>query len=341
MGARLTLAGVVLGASSVAVPNPPGGVDGIPPRALEAYVAASAGAPCELPWWDLAAIGAVESGHGTHGGSYLREDGTMSVMAVSYADAYGPLQFLLPTWEHYGNGGDVNDIDDAAPATARMLCADGYERDRMDAFEAYNGGGYRGRETREYAAKVDEFAQAYRQADRLDLPSVEAERVGKERSWSRVGERALAGWMNLGRNASSVGAGGLWRAVDDLLFGAAGGAPAEPAGARPDGLNPTFGARLDRFLADAPGRIEVVSGKRDPVEQLELYRRYQNGTGNLAAWSDGVSCVSDHCAGLAADLSYEDEIVKAWAHAHAADYGLQYDVMPEEDWHISLVDGLR
>lgn len=331
MGARATVAAAVLGASSVAVPNPPGGVEGIPPRALEAYVAAAAGAPCELPWWDLAAIGAVETGHGTHGGARIQDDGTMSVMAVSYADAMGPLQFIGPTWEVYGRGGDVNDIDDAAPATARMLCADGYERDRMDAFEAYNGGGYRGAETREYAAKVDEFAQRYRQADRLEVPVPE----GKERSARRLGERAVAGWLNVGRNADAVGVGGLWRAVDDFLFGASDGGPVKVAGPRSDGLNPEFGARLDRFIADAPGTMTVISGKRSAVEQLDLYERYQAGTGNLAAWSDGVSCSSDHCAGLAADLSYESDIVLAWAHAHAAGYGLQFDVAGE-DWHVSL-----
>jgi len=331
MGARATVAAAVLGASSVAVPNPPGGVEGIPPRALEAYVAAAAGAPCELPWWDLAAIGAVETGHGTHGGAHIQDDGTMSVMAVSYADAMGPLQFIGPTWEVYGRGGDVNDIDDAAPATARMLCADGYERDRMDAFEAYNGGGYRGAETREYAAKVDEFAQQYRQADRLEVPVPE----GKERSARRLGERAVAGWLNVGRNADAVGVGGLWRAVDDFLFGASDGGPVKVAGPRSDGLNPEFGARLDRFIADAPGTMTVISGKRSAVEQLDLYERYQAGTGNLAAWSDGVSCSSDHCAGLAADLSYESDIVLAWAHAHAAGYGLQFDVAGE-DWHVSL-----
>lgn len=340
MGARATVAAAVLGASSVAVPNPPGGVEGIPPRALEAYVAAAAGAPCELPWWDLAAIGAVETGHGTHGGAHIQDDGTMSVMAVSYADAMGPLQFIGPTWEVYGRGGDVNDIDDAAPATARMLCADGYERDRMDAFEAYNGGGYRGRETREYAAKVDEYAQAYQRADRLDLPSKEADVATKERSASRLAERALAGWLNLGRNARTVGLGGAWQSVDDWLFGASAPSVKRATGARADGLDPEFGARLDRFIADAPGEITIRSGKRSAAKQLELYEAYLAGTGNLAAWSDGVSCASDHCDGLAADLVYADEIVKAWAHAHAGNYGLQYDV-PGEDWHVSLVEGLR
>lgn len=36
MGARIAAAGLVLGVSTIAVPNPPGGVEGIPPRALQA-----------------------------------------------------------------------------------------------------------------------------------------------------------------------------------------------------------------------------------------------------------------------------------------------------------------
>lgn len=338
MGARATIAAAVLGASSVAVPNPPGGVEGIPPRALEAYLAASAGASCDLPWWDLAAIGAVETGHGTYGGAHLNDDGKMTVMAVSYADAYGPLQFILPTWDRYGSG-DINDIDDAAPATARMLCADGYAVDRMDAFEAYNGGGYRGPETRQYAASVDEFAQQYRRAGRLDLPSKDATGPTKERSAGRLAERALAGWLNVGRNANTIGLGGAWTAVDDWLFGKATEAQ-RVTGARVDGLDTEFGSRLDRFIAGAPGEITVTSGKRSAAEQLELYERYQAGVGNLAAWSDGASCASDHCLGMAADLAYADEITKVWAHAHAADYGLQYDV-EGEDWHVSLMGRYR
>jgi len=336
MGARATIAAAVLGASSVAVPNPPGGVEGIPPRALEAYLAASAGASCDLPWWDLAAIGAVETGHGTYGGAHLNDDGKMTVMAVSYADAYGPLQFILPTWDRYGSG-DINDIDDAAPAAARLLCANGYTSDRTGAIGQYNGGGnWRAyQESRNYVVSVDEFADAYRRVERPDLPSKQASGPSKERSAARLGERALAGWLNLGRNAQTVGLGSAWTAVDDWLFGPSEDTPKRLTGARVDGLDPEFGARLDRFIADAPGTMTVISGKRSAAEQLDLYERYQAGTGNLAAWSDGVSCSSDHCAGLAADLSYESDIVLAWAHAHAAGYGLQFDVAGE-DWHVSL-----
>jgi membrane-bound lytic murein transglycosylase B len=137
-------------------------VTGIPPVALRAYANASLSADalqpaCRVGWTTLAAIGGVESGHGTHGGATLREDGTTSVPIIGPAldgrdgfaairatpqstswhgdptwdHAVGPLQFLPSTWIRWGADGDgdgtadPNDIDDAALATARYLCASG------------------------------------------------------------------------------------------------------------------------------------------------------------------------------------------------------------------------
>ena len=138
-----------------------------------------------------------------------------SVFRQAYADAYGPLQFILPTWDRSGCG-DINDIDDAAPAAARLLCANGYTSDRTGAIGQYNGGGnWRAyQESRNYVVSVDEFADAYRRVERPDLPSKQASGPSKERSAARLGERALAGWLNLGRNAQTVGLGSAWAAVD-------------------------------------------------------------------------------------------------------------------------------
>jgi LAS superfamily LD-carboxypeptidase LdcB len=124
--------------------------------------------------------------------------------------------------------------------------------------------------------------------------------------------------------------------VDDWLFGE-GAVASKPMSDAPraDGLDPEFGGRLDRMLADAPGAIDIRSGKRDAAEQKVLYDRYQAGVGALAAWSNGVDCASDHCKGTAADLIWPDEATMRWAHDHAADYGLSFSV-PGEDWHVSL-----
>ncbi len=133
---------------------------GIPVRAVLAYASADltidAEQPaCGLGWNTLAAIGAIESGHGTHGGAVLGDDGrsTPAILvpvldggqfaAVSDSDdgawdgdgtwdrAVGPMQFIPSTWTRWsadGNGdgaSDPNQIDDAALGAAGYLCASG------------------------------------------------------------------------------------------------------------------------------------------------------------------------------------------------------------------------
>lgn len=131
----------------------------IPSPALAAYQRAatiirSADAACGLEWPLIAAIGAIESGHGSVGGSALRNDG-VAVPAIvgmrldgrkgtadisdtdggrydgdkSYDRAVGPMQFIPTTWGIVGvdadNDGSRNpqDIDDAALAAAVYLCS--------------------------------------------------------------------------------------------------------------------------------------------------------------------------------------------------------------------------
>lgn len=131
---------------------------GIPSRALAAYASAhllveDEQPACGISWNTLAAIGSVESDHGRHGGAVLGDggypdpairgiplDGTASA-AIRDTDggtwdgdpvwdrAVGPLQFIPATWEQWGADGngdgvaDPNQIDDAALAAARYLCA--------------------------------------------------------------------------------------------------------------------------------------------------------------------------------------------------------------------------
>ncbi|HEX2893965.1 MAG TPA: lytic murein transglycosylase [Marmoricola sp.] len=137
---------------------------GIPAPALRAYAAAElvvrAEQPaCHLSWNTLAGIGWVESQHGTVGGRTLGADGRSSQPVLGPAldgaaglaaihstgasapwhgdsvweHAVGPLQFLASTWSRWGADGDGDgtadpmDIDDAALAAARYLCADGHD----------------------------------------------------------------------------------------------------------------------------------------------------------------------------------------------------------------------
>lgn len=133
---------------------------GIGTVALEAYALASIRLDreqpaCHVGWTTLAGIGAIESGHGTHGGSRLQSDGTSSRPIIGppldgssgtaripsdeqserwhgdtkWDHAVGPMQFIPSTWRKWGSDGnedgtaDPNNIVDAAYAAGRYLCA--------------------------------------------------------------------------------------------------------------------------------------------------------------------------------------------------------------------------
>ena len=130
---------------------------GIPTTALEAYVRAAAGSPasCQIAWTLIAGIGRVESDHGRFAGAQLLTDGRSAPPIIGialdgtrsalirdtdggrldgdqvYDRAVGPTQFIPSTWATYASDGDGNgtsdpfDIDDAAAATAKYLCAAG------------------------------------------------------------------------------------------------------------------------------------------------------------------------------------------------------------------------
>lgn len=134
---------------------------GIPEPALLAYARAILMAPkgCAIGWTTLAGIGWVESQHGTIGERTIGVDGHSSTRILGPAldgagavaairatpqsaawhgdamwdHAVGPLQFIPSTWETWSSDGDgdgtadPNDIDDAAYAATRYLCADGYD----------------------------------------------------------------------------------------------------------------------------------------------------------------------------------------------------------------------
>lgn len=169
-------------------------VVGIPSRALVAYgsaeLAMRAAQPnCRLSWATLAGIGRIESNHGRYGGAVLQPngfpskpiigvplDGSPGVEAISDSDngyydgdpvhdrAVGPMQFIPTTWARWasdGNGdgrGNPQQIDDAALAAARYLCAGG--RDMGTAQGWWQGILSYNRST-EYAKKVFGLAETY------------------------------------------------------------------------------------------------------------------------------------------------------------------------------------
>ncbi|WP_433786107.1 lytic murein transglycosylase [Actinomycetospora sp. CA-101289] len=145
---------------------------GVPARVLVAYAGAEVAArselaDCGLSWVTLAGLGRVESNHGRYGGAAVdaagrpsepirgpQLDGTAGNREIrdtdggrldgdtAYDRAVGPLQFIPTTWARFGADGDADgasdpdDLDDAALAAARYLCADDRDLRRGDDWRA-------------------------------------------------------------------------------------------------------------------------------------------------------------------------------------------------------------
>jgi hypothetical protein len=78
-----------------------------------------------VPWNTLAAVNLVETRMGR-------------IRSASSAGALGPMQFLPSTWAQYGEGGDIQNDDDAIHAAARLLKANGAPADIGGALYRYN-----------------------------------------------------------------------------------------------------------------------------------------------------------------------------------------------------------
>jgi membrane-bound lytic murein transglycosylase B len=162
-------------------------------RAIQAYAGVAIAKQnenpgCHLGWNTLAAIGSVESGNGTHGGSSVGPDGLVSppifgpdldgngFNTVPDSDAgaidgdatgdraVGPMQLIPEAWRNWGTDGnadgvaDPQNIDDATLATANYLCYAGGDLGTdtgwKKAVAAYNDAG-------SYALKVSQAANRF------------------------------------------------------------------------------------------------------------------------------------------------------------------------------------
>ncbi|MDX0438925.1 phage tail protein [Sinorhizobium medicae] len=105
-------------------------------------------------------------------------------------------------------------------------------------------------------------------------------------------------------------------------------------------LDPEFQSRLAEFLAAAQeqaGNIVITSGARSIERQAQLWQQALEKYGSEAEARKWVAPPgrSQHNHGRAADLQFESDAVRDWAHAHAESYGLVFRLQ-NESWHIEL-----
>lgn len=106
---------------------------------------------------------------------------------------------------------------------------------------------------------------------------------------------------------------------------------------RPDsfsGMDPAFAGALQQLFAGAPADVQrqlrVGSGYRSIARQQQLWDA-SDKSGKMVARPGG----SQHNHGRAADLKFLDPAARAYVHANAKQYGLNFP-MSYEPWHVEL-----
>lgn len=124
--------------------------------------------------------------------------------------------------------------------------------------------------------------------------------------------------------------------IDTAAAGTAGGAA--PEGGSESAV---LMARLEKFIADAPGKIKLGPTTRSYATQVALKKKELAGGPKAATPGK-----SKHGDGRANDLAYENEATRQWALKNAAKYGLAFPIYDpkkmrshDESWHIEVAKG--
>jgi murein DD-endopeptidase MepM/ murein hydrolase activator NlpD len=138
-------------------------VDGIADSTMRLYV--NAAETCDMPWQILAAVGRVETNHGTSNAAGVKS-------GANFAGAKGPMQFMQNTWNKYGldanrdGKADIYNLVDSVYSAASYLCANGAGEPKSidNALWHYN-------HSDTYVAYVKETAASYYESSyRAPLP---------------------------------------------------------------------------------------------------------------------------------------------------------------------------
>jgi hypothetical protein len=172
---------------------------GIPEPADRAYVNAATSLArtdpsCKINWSLIAGIGRVESNHGRFGGSTIGSDGLVTppilgirldgsrpgTARISDSDggrydgdpvfdrAVGPMQFLPGTWRVYGGGANPQNMNAAALAAGRYLCAGG---GALDTQQGRWAAVYRYNHSDSYVSLVLSLADSYASGHVVTFPA--------------------------------------------------------------------------------------------------------------------------------------------------------------------------
>lgn len=287
---------------------------GIPPRVLQSLLEASK-IDCHMPWYVLAGISKVESDHAWGGkldaaGNVIDAQNTAGP-EISWLDerAWGPMQFLPSSWKIFGQGGNINNIDDSTKAAARHLCSGASGKTDPASIRqgvlSYN-------HSEAYADDVLAYASQYRASAPAPVAGGERRSVfGAISSFyglqqQRLSERQMP---IMGSMAGKLG--NFWGWVGQTSPDPAPGAVLPPSKGNPDPQCPGRSLTPD-------GRFQAPPGTTTPEQTAQVARALRARFGVSSSMlrsvvdrnaSDGAATCSDHLWGGGLDT---DGSVIAW-----------------------------